>query len=251
MRTGKWNVVATGVGRGEPMQATLEMTTQGGAITLIPARPDGMVLVPAAGAEDAFLVDRTEVSNAEFAAMTGKPRGGNPRAAAAGLTYEDASGAARAAGKRLPTLAQWTAAAFGAPMAKSPRYPWGDADGEPGVNFVEGDDARDVESCPNGRSRAGCFNMAGNVWEWIDYRGGGWLIGGGWQQKKFDRSCEFPDGGSWTADFLRDPLPTADTYNAFTNTADQGKYYKYKATPETTLPQAGMRCVVPLGKPRR
>src|SRR5204862_161247 len=80
-----------------------------------------------------------------------------------------AAAAAKAAGKKLPTLAQWTHAAFGAPNAKSPRYPWGDRDGEPGVQFVGGvDDAQDVESCPAGASKFGCLNMAGNVWEWID-----------------------------------------------------------------------------------
>jgi hypothetical protein len=254
LRIGAWKVAAAGAGSGAPMQVALEMTPQGGSVTLIPAMPDGMVLVPAGGGDDAFLIDRTEVSNAEFQAMTGKPRGGNPHAAVAGITFEEASAAAKAAGKALPTLAQWTHAAFGAPNAKSPRYPWGDKDGEPGVEFVSGaEEAQDVESCPAGKSACGCLNMAGNVWEWIAYRGGGWLIGGGWAQRKFDLQRELPDGGSWTADLLRDPLPTADTYNAFTDAekADQSKYYKYQATAQTTLPQAGMRCVVPLGKPRR
>jgi hypothetical protein len=252
MKIGKWTVAATGVGGGAPMQIALEMTPQGGSITLIPAMPDGMVLVPAAGGDDAFLIDRTEVSNAQLAAMGGKPRGGNSRAAAAGLSFAEASAAAKAAGKRLPTLAQWTHAAFGAPNAKSPRYPWGDADGEPGVQFVGGtDDAQDVESCPAGRSAAGCLNMAGNVWEWLDT---GWLIGGGWRQTKFNRDVQPPEGSQsqpWTADLLRDPAPTEDAYNAFTNKTDQDRYINYRAMTATTLLQAGLRCVVPLGKPRR
>lgn len=251
MRTGRWKVTVTGAGGSAAFDAVVEITPQGGDLTLVPALPDGMVVVPAAGGDDAFLIDRTEWSNQQYQAVTGRSRGGSPRAAVAGVTFDEAEAAATAAGKRLPNLAQWTHAAFGAPNAKTPRYPWGDAEAEPGRHFVGGaDDAQDVESCPEGRSPFGCVNMAGNVWEWIEHRGGGWLIGGGWQQQKFDLSRDFPDGGSWTADLLRDPLPTADTYNSFTDKADESKYFKYQAT-QTTLPQAGFRCIVPLGKPRR
>jgi len=251
MRVGTWKATASGAGGDKTFAASVTITPDGGELTLLSMLPDDMILVPAAGGDDAFLVDRTETSNARYAAMTGRSRGGDARAAVAGITYQEAKSAAEAAGKRLPTLAQWTHAAFGAPNAKSPRYPWGDAEGEPGTQFVAADDAQDVESCAAGASPLGCLNMAGNVWEWIEFRGGGWLIGGGWAQKKFDRDCLTSDGGSWKADFLRDPLPPADLYDAFTNTADQAKYLNYRAKADTTLPQAGMRCVVPLGKPRR
>jgi hypothetical protein len=251
MRVGEWKVTATGVGGAAPFVATVVVTPSGGEFTMPVAVPDGMILVPASGDEDAFFIDRTETSNARLSEMTGRGRGGDPRAAASGLSYADAKAAAERAGKRLPTLAQWTYAAFGAPNAPRPRYPWGDAEGEPGTQFVAGDEAQSVESCPSGASALGCLNMAGNVWEWIEHRGGGWLIGGGWQQRKFDRSCEVPEGLPWKADFLRDPLPTEDTYGAGMSKADEAKYFKYQATAATTLPQAGMRCVVALGKPRR
>jgi hypothetical protein len=251
MRTGTWTVTATGTGGATKFEARVVVGPMGGEMTMPAMIPDGMIYVPAAGGEDAFLVDRTETSNDQFAAMTGRSRGGDGRAAAAGLTYQEAKAAAEGAGKRLPNVSQWTHAAFGSPNAQKPRYPWGDAEGAPGVQFVGGvDGPQDVAGCAAGASPVGCLNMAGNVWEWIEHRGDGWLIGGGWAQKKFDLSRDFPDGGSWTADLLRDPLPTEATYNRGMSKTDEAKYYKYKAT-DTTLPQAGMRCVVPLGKPWR
>jgi hypothetical protein len=253
VRVGTWKVTATGSGGGKPFEAGVVVTPGGGEMTMPAMIPDGMVYVPAQGVDDAFLIDRTETSNDQFAAMTGRSRGGDGRAAAAGLTYQEAKNAAEGAGKRLPNVAQWTHAAFGAPNAKSPRYPWGDSEGEPGVQFVGGvDGPQDVASCEAGASRFGCINMAGNVWEWIEHDGGGWLIGGGWSGK-FSRNVLMGETEPWLADFLRDPLPTKETYDAFpvSDKANNAKYQNYKATAETTLPQAGMRCVIPLGKPWR
>jgi len=254
VRTGTWSVTATGAGGATKFEARVVVGPMGGEMTMPVAIPDGMIFVPAAGENDAFLIDRTETSNAQFAAMTGRSRGGDGRAAASGISYKEAKAAAEGAGKRLPNIAQYTHAAFGSPNAAKPRYPWGDALGEPGVQFVAGEEAQDVESCPAGASKVGCLNLAGNVWEWIEHNGGGWLIGGGWAQKKFDLPRDYPPdypgGSSWTADLLRDPLPTEDTYNRGMSKQDEAKYFKYQAT-ATTLPQAGMRCVVPLGKPWR
>jgi formylglycine-generating enzyme required for sulfatase activity len=252
VRTGRWKVTVTGAGGNASFETTIEITTGGGEITLVPALPDGMLIVPAAGGADAFLVDRTEWSNQQYQAVTGRSRSGRPNAAVAGLTFEEAQAAAAAAGKRLPSLAQWTHAAFGSPDAKSPRYPWGDDEPEPGRQFVGGvEEAQDVESCRDYPSRTGCLNMAGNVWEWLDT---GWLIGGGWKLTSLSRDVQPPNDSDlqpWTADFLRDPLPPDEVYSRFTNKAEEAKYFKYRATSETTLPQAGLRCVVPLGKPRR
>lgn len=254
VRVGKFTVSAVPSGGGEPYVTDVEITPGGTAeVTILTARPEGMLLVPSSGADDAFLVDRTEVSNAAYQQMTGRSRPGNPRAAAAGISYREAKQAAEQAGKRLPTREQWTHAAFGAPNAKSPRFPWGDAPGEPGRQYVgDVDEPQDVESCKDAPSRCGCLNMAGNVWEWIEYRGDGWLLGGSWTSgPNFSKDFQRADGTTWNPDYLRDPLPTADMYEQFPEKTDQNQYLKYKATAETTLPQAGFRCVVPLGKPRR
>jgi hypothetical protein len=252
LRVGKWKMTATGSGGATPFDAPLVVTPAGGEVTMPAMIPDDMVYVSAAGGDEAFLIDRTETSNDQYAAMTGRSRPGDGRAAAAGLTYQEAKSAAEGVGKRLPDLPQWSHAAFGPPDAPRTRYPWGDAEGTPGVHFAV-DGPKDVTGCKDGASPCGCLNMAGNVWEWIEYRGGGWLIGGGWSGK-FSRNVLIGDqGDTWPADFLRDPLPTLETYQAFpvSDVPDNKKYQNYKATAESALPQAGMRCVIPLGKPWR
>ena len=256
VRVGTFTVSAVPAGGGEPYVTDVEITPGGTAeITILTARPEGMLLVPPAGADEAFLIDRTEWSNAKYEQITGRSRAGDPRAAVAGISYADARRAAEESGRHLPTREQWTHAAFGSPNARSPRFPWGDTPGQPGREFIGGGDstsAQDVESCREFPSRWGCLNMAGNVWEWIDYRGDGWLLGGGWtSEAAFERDVN-TSGEPWKPDFLRDPLPTEDAYNRFSSTSDQDRYLKYQAKSDgATMQQAGFRCVVPLGKPRR
>jgi hypothetical protein len=250
MRTGKWDVTATGEGS-TPFRTAVEITPKGGEITLLAALPEGMVVVAPPDGSDAFLVDETEWTNAQWTAVTGASRPGAADLPVAGVTYRDASAAAAKAGKRIPTFDQFLHAAFRDPADRSRRYPWDGGQADTARHFVGGTgEPLAVRSRPEGRSWCGCYDLAGNCWEWIEHRGGGWLIGGGCTLAKLDREQSNADNVMWKADFLRDPLPPDDVYQSFTDRADESKYVNYRAK-DSALAQAGLRCVVPLGKPRR
>lgn len=129
-----------------------------------------------------FLMDETEVTNAEFKKFlieSGyRPKhtenflkhwpGGRMPAAIADLPVvyvdlDDARAYARWAGKRLPTEEEWHLAAQGTDGRK---WPWGNEFDPAKCNDSGG--PVPVRSYPEGRSPCGCYNMAGNVWEWTE-----------------------------------------------------------------------------------
>ncbi len=122
-----------------------------------------------------FWIDRFEVSNGQYAAFLAENdaappsnwRGSSPPVGrdsypVRGLTWDDADAYCDWQNKRLPTEAEWEVAARG---EQGLLFPWGDS--QTGVNLPS-DDTYASGSVPANRSSFGVFDMAGNVWEWVD-----------------------------------------------------------------------------------
>lgn len=140
---------------------------------------------------DAFFIDKFEVTNGrylEFVKATNHRVPQNPRNPTRNLwqgdavseslaerpvinvDWHDAEAYCRWAGKRLPTEAEWEKAAKG---TMDRRFPWGNV--EPTVKhlnynqqWVGEKTLMPVGSYEAGKSPYGAYDMAGNVWEWVN-----------------------------------------------------------------------------------
>jgi len=81
------------------------------------------------------------------------------------VDLNDARAYAVWAGKRLPTDAEWQYAASG---KESLKYPWGNTMDENVCNHGQFSGTTSVRAFPEGRSPFGCYDMAGNTWEWTE-----------------------------------------------------------------------------------
>ena len=180
---------------------------------------------------DGFWLDRTLVTNAQYAIflnapgtdMEGgttwigsycpveqidgqfRPRSGYADHPVTAVSWFGAAAYCEWAGARLPTEAEWEYAARG---PEERVYPWGDTFDVSRLNCKEADieGTTPVGKYPNGASWCGALDMAGNVWEWVAdwlgvYPGGRQVNPGG------PASGAFPyrvmRGGSWHNDQSR------------------------------------------------
>ncbi len=88
------------------------------------------------------------------------------------VNWHEAQAYCRWRERRLPTEAEWEAAATSGPdhTGSKPRFPWGDGPVTPQHAALDWSSVggRPVDDCPAGDAANGCRQMIGNVWEWTN-----------------------------------------------------------------------------------
>ena len=199
---------------------------------------------------EGFWIDRTEVTNVQYARCVADGTCGPPSetdSATQGsyygdsrsddypviyVSWHDAETYCHWSGGRLPTEAEWEYAARG---PDGHIYPWGDdAPNDALLNYEENvGDTTQVGAYPDGATWVGAMDMAGNVWEWVsDWYAGDYYASSPALAPKGPETGNLKvlRGGSWFND---------EAYvRAATRSSD---------LPENRIYDVGFRCVVGAG----
>jgi formylglycine-generating enzyme required for sulfatase activity len=174
----------------------------------------------------AFLMDRTEVTNAEYADFVrdmnyappshwvrGRPLAGQERWPVVNVSAKDAEAFAAWRSKRdgvtyrLPTEEEWEFAARSGGEYKS--FPWGNT-WAPNRAVVKEAATQPVGSYPDGKNRWGVVDLIGNVWEWTSSKAS--LYTGTAQIPAAYRDWVVVRGGSYASDPDDRQIPISATY---------------------------------------
>ena len=188
---------------------------------------------------DPYWIDKYEASNArykEFMKATSHPapaywddpRLNKQNQPVVGVSWTDANAFCKWEGKRLPSEAEWERAAKG-PEGDN-HYPWGHKLDPKKANYGQNvGRTMPVDSYPEGVSGFGVYNMAGNVFEWVE----DWYDPSYYKQslalnpKGADQGYNYANqgpvkvlrGGSWLA-----PETSLHTSHRFWNQPDNNSY---------------------------
>jgi len=173
-----------------------------------------------------FLMDRTEVTNAEYADFVrdmnyeapshwvrGRPLAGQERWPVVNVSSKDAENFAAWRSKRdgvtyrLPTEEEWEFAARNGGEYKS--FPWGNT-WAPNRAVVKEAATHSVGSYPDGKNRWGVVDLIGNVWEWTSSKAS--LYTGTAQIPAAYRDWVVVRGGSYASDPDDKQIPISATY---------------------------------------
>jgi formylglycine-generating enzyme required for sulfatase activity/serine/threonine protein kinase len=173
-----------------------------------------------------FFMDRTEVTNAEYADFVrdmnyeppshwirGRPLAGQERWPVVNVSAVDAQAFAAWRSKRdgvtyrLPTEEEWEFAARSGGEYKS--FPWGNAWEEKRAVVKEAA-TQPVGSYPDGKNRWGVVDLIGNVWEWTSSKAS--LYTGTDQIPAANKDWVVVRGGSYASDPDDRQIPISATY---------------------------------------